>query len=146
MVELDRVVQEAVEDRARTTVQEVVERILHTDLAVHLGSKRVLDKARGAGKAADELAVDDSRRNERIGIIDVLHYDLVTLRDVVWVCHVTRTCSLTELACRVDRDLEVVGDADVEVASEVVTVECRTGLRTIILDYVCNTFLTEITE
>ena len=60
MVELDRVVEETVEDRTRTTVQEVVKSVLHTDLAVHLGCKRVLDKTGSTSKSADQLAVNDS--------------------------------------------------------------------------------------
>ena len=128
MVELDRIVEETVEDRTRTTVQEVVKSVLHTNLAVHLGCKRVLDKTGSTSKSADQLAINDSWRDERIGIIDILHDDLVTLRDVVWVRHVTWTCGLTKLTRRVHGDLEVIGNVDVEVASEVVTVECRTGL------------------
>ena len=146
VVQPEGVVQKAVVDGRGTAGQQVVHRVLVADREVGLRCDRVLGGACDACETADKMSLDDSRTYERVTVIDVLHYDLVTGGEVIYVGAVARARGLSELSGSMDRHRSPVGNLDVEVASEVVAVEQGPGICPEVMEVVGDTLLAEVSE
>ncbi len=99
-----------------------------------------------SGERIDQMAVDHTRRDEGIRLVDILHDGLVAGREVIGIVAAAQTLRTAELAGRVDRHLPTLGDLDVEIRTEVVAVERRPGAGIVIGVVGGDTVLREVAE
>ena len=144
--EAQGIVQQAVVDGGGAAHQQVIQRVLKSDVAVGLGGQRILDGALDAGEAADQMPVHYAGADEGVAVVDVLHYYLVARLHIVGIGTVARARGLAELPCGVHREGGAGSDGHVEIRTEVVTVEKRPGVGAVVGYVLSDTFLAEVAE
>ena len=134
MLEFDRVVQQRVENAVRTGPQQTDDGILVADRTGGLIGQRVLLGSGDTSETFDQMAVNHTGRDERIGIVDILHDALVSRRKIVGVAAAAQTLRFAELAGHIDRHLKILGHLNVEIRTEVVAIEVRPRIGIVIPD------------
>ena len=146
MFQLDGIVEQRVENTVRPSRQQAYDSVLRTELAARLHGQGILFGTRRAGKPVYQAAVDHTRRDEGVALVNILHDAFVTRRQVIGVASAAQSLRFTELPRRIDRDLPVLGHRDVEIRPEIIAVELRTRIGVMVVHVPRDAGLREIAE